>query len=170
MPGFRWIIVVLAMLALSTAATVAQPVGTVAEFDSHAACTNCNESIDHNFPIRVGNNLVTNADGRLFVNFDDRSLLKLYQNSQLMVQRSAQTPEGFSTQCILEEGHVQVYVRKTSKFEVLTAAGVVRSHSTDFFVFYDPTSETAEVIGVEGEVEVFGVEQCAGRKVAVSSH
>jgi hypothetical protein len=193
----RIVVMLAANIVFVGAALAQRPVGEFVEFNCNTCCGGCGEEgtalrnapicrtdtgkedepcktsqqlPQIRQPIRVGETLETHKMGRLLMNFEDRSVVELRQDSKLQILKSGPTESGFVTEVDLPDGHARVYVSKESKFTVTTPAGIVLSHGTDFFVFYNPANETTEVIGVEDEVDVFGVGHCEGRKVTLAPH
>src|SRR5271156_5496756 len=98
----------------------------------------------------------TQASARVRVGLDDGSVLNVGSNSSMkVIKHDAATQQ---TELELTYGKLrtqaQKIVKPDGKFEVHTPAGVAGVVGTDFFVEFDLTTNTMNVLAFEGAVKV----------------
>jgi len=151
--------IALAALLLGNPAAAEQHpvVGTVAERDPSAEerlSDMSTVSADAGKPVHEGSRLLTLSPGRLFVNFQDRWVEKLYENSELLLTTNVATETGFKFKHQLKNGQVRVLIKEEQKVDgTITTPDdgpQVSAHHTDFIVKYD--GHTMTVLALHGEV------------------
>jgi hypothetical protein len=98
----------------------------------------------------------TQINGRARVALDDGSVLNVGSNASIKIVKHDSGAQ--QTELELAYGKLRTQAQKISKpdgkFEVRTAAGVAGVVGTDFYVEYDPTTKSMNVIAYEGAVRV----------------
>lgn len=118
-------------------------------------------------PVHRGDELRTDEKGRAFVNFQDRSAIRVSENARILIGEQRSTPSGFRSVLSLRAGTIRVMVSSGTQCEIETPTAVSRCHGTDFIVSYD--SGVTTVIGINGRVEVQSIEPGLRRSQYVSA-
>jgi len=127
-------------------------------------------------PVQLGDALRTGADGEMRVVFRDDSVVDLSTNSQLVVDEQVFDPSAgrFSSLIKLIGGKARALVSdyyKTSgaSYEVETPTAVAGVRGTSFIVAYNADSDSTEVIGIHGQIQVRSLSERIGETVYVSA-
>lgn len=162
---WRWLTFGLAAILLFCGAASAQVVGNVAtmegtvEIGRGGAFTPASLGGD----IQKGDVVRTGRPGRVRIVFQDNSVLKLGDGSELAISDQVYDANqaGGSSVLNLVRGKARsivsdYYKDPSARFEVRTATAVSGVRGTDFVVAYDEADGETQVVGVTGKVAVSG--------------
>ncbi|GBD24924.1 hypothetical protein HRbin30_00238 [bacterium HR30] len=127
-------------------------------------------------PIAQGDVLVTGADGKLRVVFQDDSVLSLAENSRVAVDENVFDANAGQARSLfgLLRGKVnaavsEYYRRRGNAYEIRTETAVAGVRGTEFTVRFDPAAQLTEVIGIEGTVQVHSLRDPQAPAVLVTA-
>lgn len=162
--------VLLAALALATAARAAEPVGTVAELEGRAEVQRAGESTWG--PLAVGDGILlgdqvrTLPDGRVRLVLREDSALTLAPSSQLAITEQVLAPATVSRFQLLlgtiKAAVTERYAEPQARFEVETPTAIAGVRGTSFIAEYDARADETLVVGLESITRVRGRDDTAG--------
>ncbi len=127
-------------------------------------------------PVAEGDVLVTGAEGKLRVVFQDDSVLILAENSRVTVDENVFDVHAGQARSLfgLLRGKVnaavsEYYRRRGNAYEIRTQTAVAGVRGTEFAVRFDPATQLTEVIGIEGTVEVHSLRDPQSPAVLVTA-
>lgn len=164
-------------LASPTVASVNE-VGTVAALQGEARIERAGSVLEAGIgsAVAVGDVLVTGADGKLRVVFQDDSVLSLAENSRVTVDESVFDANAGQARSLfgLLRGKVnaavsEYYRRRGNAYEIRTDTAVAGVRGTEFAMRFDPEAQLTEVIGIEGTVQVHSLRDPQAPAVLVTA-
>ncbi len=165
------------VLVLIAAGARAQDVGTVAVAEGSAEIGRAGTLIAATVGMAVarGDELRTGSTGHLKVVFQDSSVLNLSDGTRVIVDDQIFSPdEGrFWSAVRMVQGKVRAvvsdyYRQAGASYEIETPTAVAGVRGTTFLVTYNPTTDTTEVVGIDGQVEVHSLADRLAAGVFVS--
>lgn len=167
----------LVLLLLLARGTLGQGVGTIAGLEGSVEIGRAGTwtAAVMGAPVRVKDGLRTGRPGRVQVVLQDDSVLNLGDDSALVIEEQVFDPAKGTFRSLLRitKGKVRVliseyYKRANAVYEIDTPTAVVGVRGTEFVITYDPVSDTSEVVGVAGRVNVNSVRDRVGNAVVVT--
>jgi len=156
----------------------AQSVGTIADLEGTA-------ELGRNgawSPLAIGatidqaDQLRTGQPGRLRIVFQDKSVLTMTDNSEVVIDEDTFNPESgvARTSLRLLQGKLRAlaseyYANAASSFRVHTQTAVAGVRGTEFVMVFDPVAEVSEVVGVSGQVAVHSPLDPVGNGVTITA-
>lgn len=141
----------------------AQEVGTVAVAQGTAEIGRAGAATpaEVGMPVMRGDELRTGSPGQLRVVFQDDSVLNLADDTRIVVDEQVFAPEQgrFWSTVRMLQGKVRAavsnyYRQPGAAYELETPTAVAGVRGTMFAVAYDTSTQTTEVVGIDGYVEV----------------
>lgn len=154
-------------LALAGAAA-AQQVGNVATMEGTVEVGRGGQwaAAQPGTAVNSGDVVRTGRPGRARIVFQDNSVLKVTDGSEVKITAQIYDPGSAQNHSVLDvvRGKVRsivsdYYKDPSARFEVRTATAVAGVRGTDFIVAYDEATARTEVVGVTGTVAVGGAAQ-----------
>ena len=167
------------LFALLVRCAVAQEIGTIAELQEVVEVERGGAwtAATVGAPVQAGDRVRTNGTGRVRILLRDGSLLNLARNTELVIAEQVFEPDQGTLRSLLSltKGTLRALVSEAysvvgAVWEVDTPTAVVGVRGTEFVVTDDPLTDTTEVVGISGTVEVRSVLDRKRRGVLVRAH
>jgi len=179
MAQLRYGTLILLVVALCAGMVRAQEVGTVASLEGQAEIGRGGtwQPATVGAAIHTGDELRTGTPGHLRIVFQDDSVVTISDGSHLVVDQQVFDPNRGVARSLLEllRGKVrslvgEYYHTVGNTYEVKTPTAVCGVRGTEFVTSYDSDTETTEVIGISGHVEVHSILDPTGPGVLITAH
>ena len=159
-------LLVVALFVLLARASLAQGIGSVALIEGTVEVGRGSTWTPANMgtTIAVGDQIRTDAGGRVRIVFQDGSVLNIGTNTQVSIeQQSTDTDKGiWSSRFRLLKGRIRplvgdYYQKPGALSEIETPTAITGVRGTEFIMTYDPVGDVSQVVGVTGTVAVHSV-------------
>jgi len=157
----------------------AQEVGTVASIEGQAEIGRGGtwQPAAIGAAIHTGDELRTGSPGRLRIVFQDDSVVTVSDDSHLVIDQQVFDPNRGVARSLIEllRGKVrslvgEYYHTVGNQYEVKTPTAVCGVRGTEFVTSYDAVTETTDVVGISGHVEVHSILDPTGPGVLITAH
>jgi hypothetical protein len=171
-------LLVVALFVVLAQTSLAQDIGRIAALDNTVEIGRGGTWAAANIgnPVGVGDQVRTNATGRVRIVFRDGSVLNLGTATQMVIeQQTGDADKGVWHSGIqLLKGKLrslvsEYYKQSGSVYEIGTPTAVAGVRGTEFVMTYDPAGDLSQVVGVTGTVAVHSVTDRRRRAVEVTT-
>ncbi|MFN8628461.1 MAG: FecR family protein [Candidatus Binatia bacterium] len=166
-------------VALCARLAWAQEIGTVASMEGQAEIGRGGawQPTATGAAIHTGDTIRTGTPGKLRIVFQDDSVVTVSDGSHLRIDEQVFDPDRGVARSALEllRGTVrslvgEYYHTVGNQYEVKTPTAVCGVRGTEFLTSYDPETQTTDVVGISGHVQVHGILDPTGPGVLITAH